>query len=58
MSEYWFNIYTHQVEEGPQSDYRKLLGPYETRAEAEKALKLAAERTRKWDEEDSAYEEG
>lgn len=58
MSEYWFNIYTHQVEEGPQSDYRKLLGPYETRAEAEKALKLAAERTRKWDEEDRAYEEG
>ena len=58
MSEYWFNIYTHQVEEGPQSDYRKLLGPYETRAEAEKALKLAAERTRKWDEEDRAYDEG
>lgn len=58
MAEYWFNTYTHQVEEGPQSDYRKLLGPYATRKEAQNALKLAAERTRQWDEEDRAFEEG
>ncbi|MCJ8505851.1 SPOR domain-containing protein [Kocuria flava] len=58
MSEYWFNLYTKQVEEGPQSDYRKLLGPYGTRQEAENALRLAAERTRRWDEEDEAYREG
>ncbi|MFI7483082.1 SPOR domain-containing protein [Kocuria sp. M1R5S2] len=58
MSEYWFNTYTHEVEEGAQSDYRKLLGPYATREEARNALKLAAERTRKWDEEDEAYREG
>lgn len=58
MTEFWFNVYTHEVEEGPRSDYRKLLGPYATRAEASKALELAAERTRRWDEEDRAFEEG
>ena len=58
MAEFWFNTYTQEVEEGPQSDYRKLLGPYATREEAQNALKLAAERTRKWDEEDRAFEEG
>ncbi len=57
MTEFWFNTYTHEVEEGAQSDYRKLLGPYATREEAQNALKLAAERTKKWDEEDRAYRE-
>ena len=42
MGEFWFNTYTHQVEEGPQSDYRKLLGPYATREEAQRALQIAA----------------
>ena len=36
--EYYFNIRTHQVEEGAQSDWSQLLGPYATRAEAEGAL--------------------
>ncbi|GGG63272.1 hypothetical protein GCM10011374_28290 [Kocuria dechangensis] len=58
MGEFWFNTYTHQVEEGPQSDYRKLLGPYATREEAQRALQIAAERSKKWDDEDRAYEEG
>ncbi len=58
MSEFWFNVYTHEVEEGPQSDYRKLLGPYASRQEAQNALKTAAERTRRWDEEDRAFDEG
>src|SRR3954447_2158714 len=38
MANYWFNVVTHQVEEGPQSDWTQLIGPYETREEAEKAL--------------------
>ena len=37
MSEYWFNTRTKQVEEGRQSDYTDLMGPYPTRAEAEAA---------------------
>lgn len=36
--EFWFNVNTHQVEEGAQSDWSQLLGPYGTRADAEAAL--------------------
>lgn len=55
MAEFWYNLYTKQVEEGPKDDYRKLLGPYESRAEAERALETAAENTKRWDDEDAAY---
>ncbi len=27
MAEYWYNLYTKQVEEGPKDDYRQLMGP-------------------------------
>lgn len=53
--QFWFNTYTHQVEEGAQSDYRKLLGPYATRKDAENALETAQERNEKWDEEDARW---
>lgn len=54
MSEYWFNTATKQVEEGHQSDWRHLMGPYGTREEAERAIQSAQERTDKWDAEDRA----
>jgi len=47
--EFWFNSETKQVEEGRQSSWQHLLGPYPTRAAAEHALEQAAERTRRWD---------
>jgi hypothetical protein len=52
MTEYWFNVVTHQVEEGPQSDWTQLLGPYSSRAEAEKALEKVRQRNEAWDAED------
>jgi hypothetical protein len=52
MTEYWFNVVTHQVEEGPQSDWTQLLGPYPSRAEAEKALEKVRQRNEAWDAED------
>ena len=52
MTEYWFNVVTHEVEEGPQSDWTKLLGPYQTRQEAESALLLVQQRNEAWDKED------
>ena len=55
MAEYWFNLYTRQVEDGPQEDYRQLLGPYSTREEAAHALERAAENTKRWDDEDAAF---
>ncbi|WP_407080032.1 SPOR domain-containing protein [Arthrobacter jinronghuae] len=49
MADYWFNVVTHQVEEGPQSDWTKLLGPYPTREEAELALQKVQARNKAWD---------
>jgi hypothetical protein len=46
---WYFNLVTKQVEEGPVSPNIERLGPYNTRAEAEKALELAAKRNEQWD---------
>ena len=51
-TQYWYNTETHSVEEGRQSDWSKLMGPYATREEAEHALERARQRTESWDEED------
>jgi hypothetical protein len=49
---FYFNIETHQVEEGRQSDYTKLMGPYPTREAATQALETARRRNQSWDEQD------
>ena len=49
---YWFNIETHEVEEGRQSDWTKLMGPYTTREEATQALEKARKRNQDWDAQD------
>lgn len=49
----WFyNVATGEVEHGPQSLGRSLMGPYESRDEATRALATAQERTQAWDEEE------
>ncbi|RZU62959.1 SPOR domain-containing protein [Zhihengliuella halotolerans] len=50
--DYWFNVNTHEVEVGPQSDWSQLLGPYATRAEAEAALEKVQKRNEAWDKDD------
>ena len=57
MDRYWFNLETRQVEEGRQSSWDKLMGPYPTREAAEHALERADERTATWDEADDAWSE-
>ncbi|WP_155849347.1 SPOR domain-containing protein [Arthrobacter sp. H20] len=52
MAEFWYNVQTHEIEEGAQSDWRQLIGPYPTRAGAERALEKVAERNQAWDDED------
>ncbi len=52
MTEYWFNVRTHEVEEDRQSDWSQLIGPYTTRAEAEKALEKVQQRNDVWERED------
>ena len=52
MTEYWFNVVTHEVEKGPQSDWTKLLGPYATAQEAQGALLKVQQRNAAWDNAD------
>ncbi len=56
--QFWFNTETKQVEQGRQSHYRNLMGPYSTAAEAQQALQTAASRTEAWDDEDDAWDKG
>lgn len=47
--EWFFNVETGTVEEGPQSPGKNRMGPYASRAEAEQALERARERTSEWE---------
>jgi hypothetical protein len=49
---YWYNVDTQEVEVDAMSDWQHLLGPYDTREEAEKALEKVKSNNKKWDEED------
>ncbi|EMY34222.1 hypothetical protein D477_010806 [Arthrobacter crystallopoietes BAB-32] len=49
MPEYWYNVNTHEVEEGAQSDWTQLIGPYQTRSEAERAMEKVRERNEAWE---------
>lgn len=51
---FYFNTRTGAVEQGKRFSWVSRLGPYDTRAEAERALKTAANRTEDWDEADRA----
>lgn len=51
--DYWYNVNTHEVEEGPLSDWTQLIGPYKTREEAAAAPAKVKERNEAWDAEDS-----
>ena len=46
---YWFCLTHHEVEPQDGCAYKDRLGPYETEAEAARALEKAAERTKEWD---------
>lgn len=50
MSEYWYCIKHHAVEAADEGCPNKdRLGPYESYADASRALEIAAERTEEWD---------
>jgi hypothetical protein len=56
---YWYNVASGNVEtDENKSRGEDLMGPYDTEAEAARALEIARERTERWDEEDRAWEEG
>lgn len=53
MAHYWYNVETHGVEKDAQSGWKSLIGPYDSREEAEAALAKVRERNEAAD----AYEE-
>lgn len=55
--QYYYNLRTGTVEEGRLSPGTDLMGPYATRQEAELALRTAARRNEKWEEDDEAWED-
>jgi len=54
MSQWWYNHKTGEVEEGPQSLGSDRDGPFDSRSDAERALQIIAERSRKWAAEEAA----
>jgi hypothetical protein len=52
MTEFWYNVKTHEVEEDALSDWTQLIGPYKTREEAEHALEKVRARNEAWDKDD------
>lgn len=56
---YWYNTATGQVEtDDNRGQAQDVMGPYETEAEAARALQSAHERTEKWDEEERRWNSG
>lgn len=53
--EYWYNLSSGQIEQGRQSDYSQLLGPYATEDEARRALEIAAAKSKAWDEKEREF---
>ncbi|HEY8882412.1 MAG TPA: methionine aminopeptidase [Dermatophilaceae bacterium] len=55
---FWFNVSTGQVEDDAnKSPQDRLMGPYDTNAEAEQALSHAKENTDRWDADDKAWDD-
>lgn len=52
VTEYWYNVKTHEIEEDAMSDWTQLIGPYKTREEAEHALEKVKSRNDAWDAQD------
>lgn len=53
---FWYNLRTGEVEQGFESPSVDRVGPFETRAEAERALEILRANSAKWAEEDAAEE--
>ncbi|AIX99734.1 hypothetical protein ART_0136 [Arthrobacter sp. PAMC 25486] len=53
MAQYWYNVETQEVEKDAQSGWQSLIGPYESREQAEEAL----DKVRARNEAADAYDE-
>lgn len=55
-TKWYYDIASGQVTLGPELGWSDRMGPYDTREEAEKALKIVAERNAAADAEDEAWD--
>jgi len=55
---FWFCVDHHTVEQFPGCGSQNRIGPFDTEAAAADALKTIADRERRYDAEDSAWDEG
>ncbi len=53
-TEYWYNLRTGQVEQGAQSSWKHLLGPYGSYAEAAQAMERVQANNEAWEDEDAS----
>ena len=53
MTQWWYNHKTGEVEDGPQSLGSDRDGPYASKEDAAHAPQIAAERAKKWAQEDA-----
>jgi hypothetical protein len=51
-AQWWFNLRTLTVEQGPGDPNSERMGPYATREEAQSAMERAHARSEAWDAED------
>ena len=51
---FWYNLKTGEVEQGYESPSVDRVGPFETHAEAERALEILRANSAKWAEEEAA----
>lgn len=58
MADWWYNLRTGEVEQGAQSSWRHLLGPYSSYAQATQAMDRVKENNARWDEEDEDDDDG
>ncbi len=52
---FYYNLKSGEVEEGRQSSWTDLMGPYPTRDAAEHALEIARARTQEWDDGEQTW---
>lgn len=52
MTEYWYNVRTGEIEQGAQSSWKHLLGPYGSHAEAAQAMEQVKANNERWDEDE------
>jgi hypothetical protein len=55
---YWYCVDHHRVELFEQTDSQNRIGPFDTAEEAANALQTIADREKRYEEEDSRWEEG